>query len=201
MSQAVIFGIHPTTKVPQNILTDGNGNLTFSPVAGNVSLRALADNADAVAVTATINSQAVVARNTVFNGTTWDRQKGDTFGTFGIVVGSSAAAAAIAPVVAQAAFSMVGKAAAGNLYEATIIAGAAAGFLVAYNAIAAPAPGAALTAALVLNAVPVAANGVAIITNKIADRFGTGITLIFTTSLTTYTQPANAALFLQAKLV
>jgi len=199
--QAIMHGVHPTTNVPQQIKTDGAGNLSLTVTYSNIAARALGDSSDAVAASDTVNNSVNVNRNTVFNGTTWDRQRGDTFGVYAVVTGSSGAAAAIVPVVAQAAFSMVGKAAAGNLYEATIIAGAAAGFLVAYNASAAPAPADALTAALVLNAVPVAANGVAIITNKIADRFGAGITLIFTTSLTTYTQPANAAVFLQAKVV
>lgn len=37
----------------------------------------LADNANAVAVSATANKMAVVARDTVFNGTTWDLAPGD----------------------------------------------------------------------------------------------------------------------------
>lgn len=51
---------------------NGGGNLTG--VAGS------ADNADAVAVSSTANRLLAVTRNTVFNGTTWDRMSGDTTG-------------------------------------------------------------------------------------------------------------------------
>lgn len=41
-----------------------------------------ADNADAVAVSATLDKPATVNRNTVYNGSTWDRMRGDTTGTY-----------------------------------------------------------------------------------------------------------------------
>lgn len=53
----------------------------FGPSTG-VALGAVADNADAVATSASANKLAVLARNTVFNGTSWDRQYGDTTGTY-----------------------------------------------------------------------------------------------------------------------
>lgn len=40
-----------------------------------------ADNADAVAAAASATNLAVMARNSVFNGTTWDRMRGDTNAT------------------------------------------------------------------------------------------------------------------------
>ena len=40
------------------------------------------DNSDAVAVSATANNLSGVSRNTVYNGTSWDRQRGNTGGTF-----------------------------------------------------------------------------------------------------------------------
>lgn len=200
--QSVLFGIHPTTGVPQAITSDGFNNLNVRLRYGaTTSALSVADNADAVAVSATVDKLAVVNRNTVFNGTTWDRQRGDTFGTYAVTAASSAAGAGLAPAVAQGVNTLNVKASAGNLYEATCIAGTTAGFLVAYNAVAAPAPAAALTPALVLNVVPVAANGVGILSNRIADRFGVGIALIFTTTLATYTAPATPAVFLQAKFL
>lgn len=204
--QSVLFGTHPTTGVPQNIVTNGAGALSVSAFVSSLNISGQpmigrADNADALAVSSTTNNLAVINRNTVFNGTTWDRQRGDTFGAYVVTTASSAAGAGLVPAVAQGVNTLNVKASAGNLYEATCIAGTTAGFLVAYNAIAAPAPASALTAALVLNAVPVPANGVGILANRIADRFGTGICLIFTTSLATYTAPATPAAFLQAKFV
>lgn len=198
--QAIMHGVHPTTNVPQQIKTDGNGNLNITVSFSGVTSRALGDNADAVAASATAQNQTILSRNTVFNGTTWDRQRGDTFGVYQINVGSSGASAAITPVVGQNVFSIVGKASAGNLYQASMIAGATAGFMILYNATAAPANGAALTAALVLDAVPVAANAQASIQNNIGERYSTGIVVLFSTALATFTQPANAAVFMKARV-
>ncbi|MBS1516611.1 MAG: hypothetical protein JSS91_00830 [Bacteroidetes bacterium] len=52
----------------------------YSPNQGSF-VPSRADNADAVAAAATLNNLAVFARNSVFNGTTWDRMRGDTNGT------------------------------------------------------------------------------------------------------------------------
>lgn len=49
-----------------------------------VSQTTRADNADDVAVSATANNWAVINRNTVFDGTTWDRMRGDA--TDGVLV-------------------------------------------------------------------------------------------------------------------
>jgi hypothetical protein len=111
---------------------------------------------------------------------------------------SSAAAAAIVPTVGQGITSLLLKASAGNFYSASITAGATAGFLIAYNATSAPASGATLTSALVLNQVAVNANGFASLGgNPVPDRFGTGIVLLFSTSLSTYTVPTNPAVFMR----
>jgi len=107
---------------------------------------------------------------------------------------------AIVPVTAVNATSLVVKASPGNLYSGSMVAGATAGFLVAYNSTAAPAASAALTANLTLFVVPVAANGFAAIGgDSIPDRFGVGITFLFSTSTTTYSVPASAALFIRGK--
>ncbi len=157
------------------------------------------------------NSNALFtsSRGFVFNGTTWDRARSiqDT-GIAGVGVTAmattphTAAGGAIVPVVGAGVSSLVLKAAAGNFYSASMLAGATAGFLIAYNANAAPAGGAALTNALILYAAPVAANGsVSIGSNPIPDRFGTGIVLLFSTSTTTYTVPANLALHMRGAAV
>jgi hypothetical protein len=65
-----------TTALPAGSAVIGRTGWDFGGVAGV----ALADNADAVAVSATINGAKAQSRNTVFNGTSWDRQRGDTNG-------------------------------------------------------------------------------------------------------------------------
>lgn len=68
-----------TLQMPGLVLVNSDGaEVTFGSGLGAV---ALADNADAQAASGTANGQKVVARQTVFNGTTWDRQRGDTAGT------------------------------------------------------------------------------------------------------------------------
>ncbi len=136
----------------------------------------------------------------VFNGTAWDRQRGDVSATFMASSASATASVAMAPVVATSAFNLVVKASAGNFYGGSIVAGATAGFLIAYNATSAPANAAALTANLILGVVPVLANGAAAIGEyTIPDRFSAGIVLLFSTNLATYTQPANAAAFIRGR--
>lgn len=81
---------------------DGNATdnvLKVQVVAGTGSgtSAALADNADGQAVSATTNASKVVSRNTVFNGTSWDRQRKASIASR---VASSAAAGN--PAVAKA---------------------------------------------------------------------------------------------------
>lgn len=127
----------------------------------------------------------------------WPRQRGDSLGTYSISTPGSAAANAIAPVASTGATSALLKSSAGNFYSASMIAGATAGFFILYNSASVPAGGAALTAAAVLLAVPVAANGYATLGgDAIPKRCTSGIVLLFSTSVTTYTVPANAAIHL-----
>jgi hypothetical protein len=66
------------------IQQNGSGAVLFQP-----------DNADAVAITTNLNAFKVTARNTVFNGTSWDRQYGtagagvNTSGTYTLTSGNS----------------------------------------------------------------------------------------------------------------
>lgn len=61
---------------------DSRGNLRSTLVVGGAGtvVVAQADNADAVAASATTNKLGMVNRNTVYNGTTWDRMPGDATG-------------------------------------------------------------------------------------------------------------------------
>lgn len=113
---------------------------------------------------------------------------------------STSAGNSLTPVTATAAFSVVVKNSAGNFYGGSITAGATAGLLIAYNSTTAPASGAALTQNLILGVVSVAANGSAAIGDYfIPDRFSAGVTLLFSTALDAFTQPANAAQFIRGR--
>lgn len=61
---------------------DSRGNTRVALYGGNTStaIAPLPDNADAVAASGSSSRVGVVSRGTVFNGTTWDRQRGDTGG-------------------------------------------------------------------------------------------------------------------------
>lgn len=130
----------------------------------------------------------------------WQRMRGDASATYTASVASGNVAAAVTPVTAVNAFSLVVKNTAGNFFGGSIVAGATAGYLISYNATAAPTAGATLTAALILGVVQVAANGSAALGDYVVpDRASAGVVLLFSTSLTTYTQPANAAQFLRGR--
>lgn len=78
-------------NVTQPTLTDGQrgdvqlttrGALKTTLFANDstTTIRVFGDNADGVATTSTGNALGVLNRNTVYNGTTWDRMPGDTTG-------------------------------------------------------------------------------------------------------------------------
>jgi len=106
---------------------------------------------------------------------------------------------AIVPVTTLNATSLQVKGAAGNFYGGSIVAGATAGFLIAYNSASVPAAGA-LTANSILAVVPVAANASAAIGDfQIPDRFSTGVVLLFSTAVNSYSVPANSAQFMRGR--
>ena len=59
---------------------DTRGNLRVALISANgtTAVNLAADNADGVAVSSTTNKMQVLARLSIFNGTTWDRLRGDT---------------------------------------------------------------------------------------------------------------------------
>lgn len=65
-----------------NLQAGTRGSLLFTPMVPNstTAYRNIADNADGVVVSATANFAGTLSRNTVFNGTSWDRLPGDTTG-------------------------------------------------------------------------------------------------------------------------
>lgn len=184
----------------RTVATDTGGRVQVVPYVGAVAVAALPDNVDGVAASSTVNGIKVQARNTYFDGTNWARARGDTAGGYMVNVPSAAAAVAITPVVAVGVSALVVKASAGNFYSASVTNNTTAGFLIVYNAAAAPAGGTALTANLILAAVPVAASGYGSIDlAAIPDRASAGITLLFSTSTTTYTVPAALPLHIRGR--
>lgn len=142
------------------------------------------DNADGVAVSGTANAQKVSARNYVFNGTSWDRQrKANTFAR----VASSAAAGNPA----------VGRAGAGDVRGFWGQNGAAATYLQIYNKATAPVIGTD-TPALTY---PIPAN--AVFSQMLGDGayLGTGISYAFTTDAAGATGAAAAAVTAFALLI
>lgn len=128
----------------------------------------------------------------VFNGSTWDRARGDTTGAFIVETPTGSASNALTVSATSAvASSLVLKASAGNLYGYNIVAGASAGYLMIFNATSAPADGA-VTPTL---CIPVAAN--AGLERQFAKplRFTTGITMVFSTT-GPFTKTASATAFL-----
>lgn len=114
---------------------------------------------------------------------TWTVQPGNTPNTVPWLftpVPGSAASAAIVPVVSTVAESgHVLKASAGNLYHVAVSTGGTAGFLLVVNATSAPSNGA--VAPLLCRAV--AANSSLEVDHAIIpDRYGTGITALFSTT-------------------
>lgn len=86
--------------------------------AAGVSVPGLADNADGQAASGTADGLKVAARSYVFNGTSWDRQRGDTTGT-DMVLAARATAGGLLQfrrIATADANAAVVKAAAGRVY-------------------------------------------------------------------------------------
>ncbi len=62
------------------VQSDSRGNIKVALVGPGTNTQASfrADNADAVAVSGTADKLTILSRNTVYNGSTWDRMPGDT---------------------------------------------------------------------------------------------------------------------------
>lgn len=183
--------------------TRGNLEVTLFAPNGTQGVGVVAVTSGALANTAQVGLN-VNSVSRIVSGTSSYAWAGTTTG-YGYVVTAApdaSAVGALTPVVAQGVFSISAKAAAGNFFGAAMLAGASAGFMIAYNAAAAPAAGAALTPTLVLGVVPVGANEYKEMGDyDYPERFGAGIQVLFSTSLTTYTQPTNPALFMKVRSV
>lgn len=180
------------------------GNLSLTTGAGlRVSLTAGGSDAflSNTSSDATSSAQTVIYTGSLgfnFNGSSWDRARGDTAGAWNVPAPSAAATNGLPPTASAAvASAVVGKASAGNLYGFNVVAGASAGFVLVFNAISAPADGAVTP----VKCYPVAANaGLEQNYRSLPVAFTTGITVVFsTTGCFSKTASATAFISVDAK--
>jgi hypothetical protein len=168
----------------QQIGGDGlsNGNLTTVTLSTSAS---------------TNTTPGLLVASTLFNGTAWDRNRSIQANDMSSGLGVSAVATAPTSAASQAvpyttvfgAATSVLKASAGNLYGINANNSTTASFVIAYNGTSAPTSGTALTAAQVgyCFALPASQSSDKVFNPPV--RFGTGVTLLISTSCTTYTAP------------
>lgn len=115
----------------------GIGTDAATAIAGAVT------NADAVATSSVGNQVLVVSRNTVYNGTTFDRMRGDTNGVFSVVKPVTSGGLTMSKLVSAATTNATSlKASAGQIYGIQVYnTNAAARYLKLYNKASAPTVG------------------------------------------------------------
>lgn len=106
-----------------NLHIDTKGNLKstlYVNDAGQTPINYSTDNSDGVATSSTATRIGTVTRSTVYNGTTWDRQRGDTNGTYTTEVPLSGSTNALSNATSTAyEASRVVKASPGRVYGLT----------------------------------------------------------------------------------
>lgn len=175
------------------------GAIAVAPAFSNTPSDAVANNAISAMVADAGNGGnrgmslgPVQTAGFLFNGTSWDRQRGDTNGTYSVPSPSAAAATGLTPSTTSAvASAQVIKASAGNLYGFNVVTGASAGYVLVFNATSAPVDGAVTP----VKCVPVAANTGYMTSFTIPIAFSTGITLVFSTT-GCFNKTASATAFL-----
>lgn len=195
------------TAVPvSGPLTDTQLRATSVPISGTVTANAGTNlNTSALALEATLASikdtagikkitDALPAGTNLMGKAGIDQTTLATTNGVTLVPTSNATAANSLTSSSAAQASNVLKASAGNLYSLTITTGATAGFLMVFNATSAPIDGA-VTPAYCSQA---PANMTSALEWSIPVRFGTGITVVFSsTGCFTKTESATAAFFAQ----
>jgi hypothetical protein len=166
------------------LTTRGAVKTTLFANDSNTTIRVLADNADTVATTSTGNALAIINRNTVYNGTSWDRQYGTaTDGAQVYVKGTATDNGLLASKVICAASTNATsvKASAGKIYRVDAFNSDTVGYWVKfYNKASAPTVG---------TDVPVAtkyvpAGGGFVIESTVGIPYTTGIALAATVNAT-----------------
>lgn len=181
-----------------NLLVDSRGNLSTlvkgSTVTGvdgvlNTALTSVTAFSSGFAANA-VMPLATVGYN--FNGSTLDRPRGDTAGTYAVDAPSTAAAVSLTPNASAAVASAnTLKGSAGNLYRLNVVAGASAGYIMVFDATAAPADGA-VTPKWVM---PIAANAGINQGFSPPMRMAVGCTVVFSTT-GPFTKTASTTAFI-----
>jgi len=163
----------------------GNGALLVANYSGSIIAVDGLSNTLRIPVDSIANSVGQRSFGHIFNGSTWDRQRGDTTGTYMVATPTPAAANAIAPIAGSLVNALVGKASPGNLYGVEITTAATAGYLYVFNATAAPADGAVVAGTASGNyqhCQAVAASSTVPRSWEIPDRYSVGIVAVFSTT-------------------
>lgn len=186
----------PTVTTGQRVdsqCTNRGEQLVILSFGTNGPNAASPDNTDGQSIVGTASLLRIVNRNYVFNGTTWDRARGDTTGQYVVEVPSAAAAAGLTIAATTVASSnLVVKASAGNLYSYNVTSAATAGYIMIFNATTAPADGTVTPA----RCIPLAANtGIEVDMRGQPTFFTTGITIVFS-STGCFTKTASATAFI-----
>jgi len=171
-----------------------NGAQMVASVTSNVPTDALnASNIGGFFTNAPNASVFPAVANLVFNGSTYDRQRGDTSGTYVVEVPSAASAAGITTTASAAVTGgQIVKASAGNLYGFNVVSGASAGYVLVFNSATVPADGAVTPA----RCLPLAANtGLDVNLRGQPTYFSAGITIVFSTT-GCFSKTASATAFI-----
>lgn len=195
-----IYSVTPSTLTDGqrgNLQVGTRGSLNVTLFGADSTNSPTVVNSGSDASSNTIGGLTVYARPVVYNGTTWDRARGDTVGAYIVETPTGAAANALTPqATTVAASSLVLKASAGNLYGYNVVTGASAGYLMIFNATTAPADGT-VTPTL---CIPIAANTGVDRQFAKPKRFTTGITMVFSTT-GPFTKTASATAFLEGEAI
>lgn len=165
------------------ILSGTNSTSGIASVAANVD-----------AASANNFGLQVGAYNMLFNGSTWDRARGDTAGAYNVLTPTASANNAVVGTASAAAESgRVLKASAGNVYSVSITTGGSAGYLMLFNATTVPADGAVTP---VMCRVVAANSTLTVSSGVIPQRYTTGISAAFSTT-GCFTKTASATAYIE----
>lgn len=171
--------------------TRGSLHTTLLAADSNLALSSVVTNADGVAVSASANRLDAVAKGYVYNGTSWDRARGDTNGVYSVSKPVTSGGYTIFRSLDIDETEEEIKATAGQVYGWFIANNASSvRYIKFYNATAAGTTVGTTTPVLTL---PIPANSAANVEFEIGIAFGTAITVAATTGVADADTGAPAA--------
>lgn len=179
------------SKYSNNLTSFNINNGTANVSGGNSSSDGLSTGLQTLYTT---------ALGRVFNGTSWDRSRGDVNGSWVVMSASASASVGIAPATTQGSNTNSLKGTAGNVYSLQGLASTTAGFLILYDAATAPTSGTALTATLVRYCMPIAASQGLDKVFQVPAAMTNGAQILFSTTCSTYTAVSPAAIQLTGQV-